>query len=630
MFEIEYTTWKNICCAYRSLSEGSKKVSLQWFPFTKLSKDDWEYLISQEFYDSYIKSGSFLLFESAIQRSENYIQKRDGSFRDASLVSPVLYLVLQSVGCEISRVYKSQRKDDISVYYAGSYDTKLTVKYKKEYDTFFKEINSYQDTYKYYIKTDIANFFTNINLDKLIERIDYVCNKDSVNFSQTRLQLYKKLLEYSGEGRFPLIENSIMSSFLATEVYLDQVDCELQEFIEKKVESITDFKMIRYVDDLYILISSEESEKDVKTAYNKIRIEYSSILKKWGLAINSHKCKLGLTIDINSELKKSLYDEIVYGNNHSIEELYPGSLEGFLEQILKIVENECLDVERYNELIDSYFSFEDIEFTPTEVFNYLVYESEVDSEKVTNLMNEIIRKDFSVLSFDPKRLGVLVMKTHDANSIKAILNVLFQKHRLAKWNLYDTSIAVTYLVQRGFCHSDLLSVLSEEAPELYKYYVNNCKASFVEQFDKKESIKTLCKVISNDWKTYYLYFMYYTEKSMNNNLTAYAYFKNFFDRVTADLDHINKIFRGVSEKRPNYRGFYKEKAFCDFYKDIEGSTEIIEKAHKLRNENPVSHSSARIIENNSTTIDIYQTIKDLENILHRYILQEEIDSKCVD
>lgn len=88
MFEIEYTTWKNICCAYRSLSEGSKKVSLQWFPFTKLSKDDWEYLISQEFYDSYIKSGSFLLFESVIQRSENYIQKRDGSFRDASLVSP--------------------------------------------------------------------------------------------------------------------------------------------------------------------------------------------------------------------------------------------------------------------------------------------------------------------------------------------------------------------------------------------------------------------------------------------------------------------------------------------------------------------------------------------------------------
>lgn len=421
-----------------------------------------------------------------------------------------------------------------------------------------------------------------------------------------------------------------MSSFLATEVYLDQVDCELQEFIAKKVESITDFKMIRYVDDLYILISSEESEKDVKTAYNKIRIEYSSILKKWGLAINSHKCKLGLTIDINSELKKSLYDEIVYGNKHSIEELYPGSLEGFLEKILGIVENECLDIERYNELIDSYFSFEDIEFTPTEVFNYLVYESEVDSEKVTNLMNKIIKKDFSVLSFDPKRLGVLVMKTHDVNSIKAILNVLFQKHRIAKWNLYDISIAITYLVQRGFCHSDLLLALSEEAPELYKYYVSNCKASFVKQFHKKELIRTLGKVISDDWKASYLYFMYYTEKAKNNNLTAYAYFKNFFDRVTADLDHVNKIFIGESERRPNYNGFFKEKALCDFYKDINGSAEIIKKAHKLRNENPVSHSSARIIENNSTTTDIYQTIKDLENIIHRYILQEEIDSKCVD
>ncbi|MCO4538052.1 hypothetical protein Si100_01866 [Streptococcus infantarius subsp. infantarius] len=220
------------------------------------------------------------------------------------------------------------------------------------------------------------------------------------------------------------------------------------------------------------------------------------------------------------------------------------------------------------------------------------------------------------------------MKTHDVNSIKAILNVLFQKHRIAKWNLYDISIAITYLVQRGFCHSDLLSALSEEAPELYKYYVSNCKASFVKQFHKKELIRTLGKVISDDWKASYLYFMYYTEKAKNNNLAAYAYFKNFFDRVTADLDHVNKIFIGESERRPNYKRFFKEKTLCDFYKDINGSAEIIKKAHKLRNGNPVSHSSASIIENSSTTTDIYQTIKDLENILHRYILQEEIDSKC--
>ena len=121
--------------------------------------------------------------------------------------------------------------------------------------------------------------------------------------------------------------------------------------------------------------------------------------------------------------------------------------------------------------------------------------------------------------------------------------------------------------------------------------------------------------------------MYYTEKSKNNNLTAYAFFKNYFDRITADLDHINKIFNGETEKRPNYKAFYKEKAFCDFYSSIEGSKKIIQDAHKLRNGNPVSHSSASIIENDGTTDDIYRIIENLNMILRRYIVKEQISEK---
>ena len=177
-----------------------------------------------------------------------------------------------------------------------------------------------------YIKTDITSFFSNINIDKLIDRIDCICNNENTVFSQTRLQLYKKLLEYSGSGRFPLIENSIMSSFLATVVYLDQVDCDLYCYIKQKMTSITAFKMIRYVDDLYILLNHKYGFEGVKTSYNEIRNEYSSILKRWGLSLNTRKCRLGLTLDINQELKKSLYDEFFNGKKHDIEELYSGSL----------------------------------------------------------------------------------------------------------------------------------------------------------------------------------------------------------------------------------------------------------------------------------------------------------------
>ena len=631
MFKIGFNTWINVCNAYRTLGKGAKKSYLQWFPFTKLSESEWDYLSCEDFFKSYIENGSFVLITNVMHSSENYIQKSDGSFRYAALVSPLLYLILQAVGYEIANVYIPERPKDISTYYSGRYEEDFMVRYKREYDCFFKEINSYQESYSYYIKTDITSFFSNISIDKLVERIDDVCNAEKTFFSQNQLQLYKKLLEYVGTGRFPLVENSVMSSYLATEIYLDQIDCDLYDFIDQKINSVFSFKMIRYVDDLYILLSPREGIEDIKSAYNEIRNEYSSLLKTWGLSLNSRKCKFGSTREINQELKKSLYDEFYNGEKMSIEELYAGSLESFLQRILQMMDDECPDVEQYNEIVENHFSFDDIEFTASEVFNYFVYESdpELNYNNVSELILKIIKKDISVISLDPKRLGVLIMKTHNDVAIKATLNELFKRQKADKWNSYDTTIAIAYLLQSEFRHIDLLAVLKKNAPELYSYYYNNCRVSFVREFMTSElrNINTLCRAIGRDWKSYYLYFMYCTEKAKNNNLTAYAFFKNFFDRVTADFDFVNMLHDEKPAKRPNYKAFYKEGAFCKFYSCIYGSEDIIKRAHKLRNENPVSHSSASLIENDSSTENLYLTIKDLKTLIRRYIVQEDMDSK---
>lgn len=108
MFGIKYETWLNVCNMYFSLNSGSKKSYLQWFPFTKLSNNDQESIKSRTFYDKYINSASFLLFSNVMQQSENFLQKGDGSFRDSSLIAPVLYLILQAVGKEISEQYITQ------------------------------------------------------------------------------------------------------------------------------------------------------------------------------------------------------------------------------------------------------------------------------------------------------------------------------------------------------------------------------------------------------------------------------------------------------------------------------------------------------------------------------------------
>ncbi len=158
LFGITYETWKCICEMYFSLKPGGKKAYLQWYPLAKISRVSQKYLKSEEFYKKYISSGAFVMFPEIMYRTENFMQKGDGSFRDSSLVSIFLFLVLQCIGKEISGKYISGRSDDFLVYYAGNYD-KMRPKYKQDYDEFYKVLNASIEEYNYFIKTDITNFF---------------------------------------------------------------------------------------------------------------------------------------------------------------------------------------------------------------------------------------------------------------------------------------------------------------------------------------------------------------------------------------------------------------------------------------------------------------------------------------
>lgn len=114
---------------------------------------------------------------------------------------------------------------------------------------------------------------------------------------------------------------------------LDAVDCELYEFIRLKVDEIEDFQMIRYVDDLYIMFSADESYEELTRVYNTVQNAYSSILKKHNLALNTSKCAMKEISEISEELKKSQYDEYVNGIEFDLGAFFSGKLRGFLEDV---------------------------------------------------------------------------------------------------------------------------------------------------------------------------------------------------------------------------------------------------------------------------------------------------------
>ncbi|MBO5569410.1 MAG: AbiA family abortive infection protein [Clostridia bacterium] len=622
MFGISYESWKEICDMYFSLHTGTQKAYLQWFPFSKLSEEDKAEISEEDFYNKYIQTGGFVLFPEVMRHSENYIQKSDGSFRNAALISPMLFLVLQAIGKEITSRYTQQRPVDIGVYYAGNYEF-MRPKYKQDYDDFYKAINAGAEEYQYFIKTDITSFFGNINVNELVDRINTVCNDGTTVIPQTQLLMIKELLLYCGDGYFPLIENSMASSYLATVVYLDDIDCELHDFIETKVDDIASFQMIRYVDDLYILFSSGKTIDQLIPAYNAVRNGYSSILKKHGLALNTKKCALREIADINEELKKSQYDEYVNGVEFDIGEFFTGALEGFLGAIYAQICSTGLTNEKYLKLIDEHFTFTGIEFTPDEVFNYLVYENqtELKQPEVSRLLVRIINQDISFLSIDPKRLSVMVMQSGNDSAVRAMLNQLFIRSRAGLWNSYDTTIAIAYLIQSKFQHIDLLNVVHEHSPGLYAYYYYGCKTSFVCQI-RKEKWNRYLRCISNDRKAAFLYFMSLCEKNRANILGAYAYYKNFFDRISADMAYM--AGKDPNSKKPNYKAYYKEGSFKALYGGIADCDAIIEQAHKLRNANPLSHSSADLIDRESSSKDMLEAQEKLDGLIYQYAVMKRL------
>ena len=110
--------------------------------------------------------------------------------------------------------------------------------------------------------------------------------------------------------------------------------------------------------------------------------------------------------------------------------------------------------------------------------------------------------------------------------------------------------------------------------------------------------------------------MFLVEQSKHNNLSKYAFYKNFFDRFTADLAFATKY--EPDAKRPNYNRFYKEPEHKRFYSSIPDADNVIQTAHKLRNANPLSHASAGLIDKDSTSNDLDNSIEDMRKLIDQF------------
>lgn len=86
----------------------------------------------------------------------------------------------------------------------------LLIKYRG-----FCEVNTQlSKEFPYFIKTDISDYFSNINLYRLLAMINSRIDKEnSPKFTPLQLKMIKETLYYCGNCKFPLVENSTCSFF---------------------------------------------------------------------------------------------------------------------------------------------------------------------------------------------------------------------------------------------------------------------------------------------------------------------------------------------------------------------------------------------------------------------------------
>ena len=605
MYRIKYETWKKTCILVKEYSSKFGKFYFQLYPIKYCN--NYENIMTKDFFQNNILNGKFLIEENNYNICENYEIKNDGTFRNKVLIPPILYIYYTALVMEISQKYKQKRNINISVRYAGNY-LKNQLHYRNQYYEFIKELEEQSIKYDTFLKLDIKDFFEKIDINKMT-----ILLKNSISMNEKEQMQFKELLYFIGNKKFPQIDAGIASSYLATIIYLDIIDNRYYKQI-KNILNTENFKMVRYVDDLYIFFN--EGGYQLNKIENKLTYEYTNLLHEYSLNVNMNKshlksCRL-IYEDINSI---SLEDEAVLEKELS-DDFTRNALEQFFSKLIDETEQNGINYAVYYDIIDQYFNNPNISFYQRQIYNTMVFKNlewfkETDTYQV---FKSILSKNNDILIHDPKRLLSALLNMHSAELIKNFLYNLYTKYEKHEWTVYDSFLAMRYLLYRNFKNKKLLDILKEKDNKLYTYIMQYINQNWVENIiaSNMSEMEILDDALKE--RIFFIRFLSIIEYNKENYLTYQAYMKSFFDSVTSNLIY-NK------ENKKEY--FFKKRRILQFYKSYfnidKTNEEQISNFCDSRNENPLCHSNIKIIKNRNMKEKIEKESKDILEMLNKIL-----------
>lgn len=603
-----FESWR-LACDLVQIERSRLDKYLQWYPFSKLSKDDWGTIKANSFYSAYIKDGSFILIENMRFITRGYMQKQGVTLRASTLVAPILFLYLLAFGLEYVQVFNDPRNKGVCLY-SGDLKQKW-IHYRKSYQAFTEAKQYCSEEYEHCIKTDITNFFESINVDALLAEMQA---RSDGQFSSTDTLFIRGLLLYCGKGRFPTIQNHPTLSFLATQVYLSSIDVSLHERLSL-INGIISFELIRYVDDLFIFFNLED-ESDLITVSHSIVNIYADLLHNQGLALKQEKLKVMTPDEIRtSSVTISAVDftgsEI--DTDFSIED---AAIVGLFSSIAKAIDDGEYSEDVLLSSIEEHFSQETLSIPAIMLFRQCVHKMPdvFENNRIVTAIGQVLSRGNVGFTYNTNELILCLLHTCDEALIKRLLNNLFVAERNGAWSSLDCIIALTYLQRSKMKHRDLLALLKRQDHDLGHYCASFCVNNFSNLMPRSNE-ESLINLLQGDIPSKIQYVSYLQNECAGNSFEKASYFRSFFDRV---VSHISARKKGVKPK-----WLFNEKELAKAFKDSKEARVIIHEAERLRRNNPIIHASSEMIIRPTYKIELDAMVTSLNSLLEQELLAND-------
>ena len=491
ILNIDKYTWSTVVNMYVNALDNSYVHQLQWTPLKNM-----KVLSTDSFYNKYVQDSSIVVLNAFWFKCRSYVMRPDGNVRSVTLVSPLIFLVIECFGRMIYQKHNKNTDTRLKRYYSGNYDDN-DPKYRTSYMSYCKDVN-HESGFSYYIKTDIKNFYDSISIDLLFDKIIEKTDNDPHLYS---FHFFKELLKYAGYGKYPTIDNSVALSYLASMLFLEDVDTDLSSYIQS-IPIIKDYKLIRYQDDMYVLFNTHNilSDNELDSICSRIEKHYATTLSNIGLTMNLDKEKHGGANEINLVQINLSYNDSYPAFEGTINE---NELHEHFNYYLDALEkyDGLINFKTYQDIISSTFihhakvgEVQNIERSPNENYNFFVYKYKQSDTEVERLIS-VVNNHPDLTFLDPKRLFTIAKNTSDENLRQRLFNsLLWPVHNNSdnnEWDAYCLISGIEYLLKTdGMCHKKLRINIKNHNPGVDQFIVHycNCLSRTIKE-DSKESFR---------------------------------------------------------------------------------------------------------------------------------------------